>query len=865
MSRDAQINAGMHRVSVPHAVSAEIRHEVDARHTIDARHRPTPFAESFMSVALRWNPTKAAARALTAALLGVIVGGFSARDALAQSPQGDDLVIFDSRTTLSFDAGNSATAAVTTAEAGTADMQQWREYDKRIQAASSVSDLSPGLFGDAVNQYNGTLSFSVTDISVSGNSGLPVALTRTFEVTDNNGNPIDDKFLGDWDLDVPRISGIYAPDWPTDRCTNTARAPTAFAGATAYSGFEYWQGNTATMPGGGELLRADQGAAQPSSGAITADGTVFTFDWLVQYAEQPLNNPTTATASPQPLNRVRNVLYATKVQDRFGNWVQYTFDAAKPAQLTTISANDGRQITLAYNVRGFVSRATVGTRQWTYGYANDSDATQPPTLTRVTLPDSSQWTIDFKALSDTTIDYASGDPPIACGFPQPILSDQGGLIGTGTGIATHPSGATGTFVIAPQRSGRSNVPKFCANWTFPDEQNDPADDVAVYPRASAVLALRTKRIAGPGLPTQEWDYQHMSGSSWAAGTGPVCDTPDCLEPVCVDDSCAGTNETTVTAPDGSWERYVFGNSYRYNEGKLIRIERGSGATIVRSDTTRYELAQTGQPFRTPVGTSPRDRGEGFTSEYLRPQRSTVIAQDGATFTSQVDPCGTTKCFDEFARPTRASQFSSLGFSKGQSTTYYDDRALWVLGQVASVTDVATGKKIREVSYDARAQPIVIQAFGMLRRTLSYYGDGTVNEDGDGNGHKVTLSGWMRGIPQSIRFADASTRSAVVDGLGQITSTTDELGATTSYSYDIMGRLVSLSIPGWTPTSFSFVPVASTEFGLPAGHWRLTEATGTYKKSTYFDGRFRPLLTLEEDTANAASKRYSTRAFDHENR
>ncbi len=82
----------------------------------------------------------------------------------------------------------------------------------------------------------------------------------------------------------------------------------------------------------------------------------------------------------------------------------------------------------------------------------------------------------------------------------------------------------------------------------------------------------------------------------------------------------------------------------------------------------------------------------------------------------------------------------------------------------------------------------------------------------------------------------------------------------------MGRLKLIDRPAlWTDTTYSFVPVQSTEFGLPIGHWRLTEATGTYKKSTYFDARFRPLLTREEDTANAATKRYTTRAFDHDNR
>ena len=82
----------------------------------------------------------------------------------------------------------------------------------------------------------------------------------------------------------------------------------------------------------------------------------------------------------------------------------------------------------------------------------------------------------------------------------------------------------------------------------------------------------------------------------------------------------------------------------------------------------------------------------------------------------------------------------------------------------------------------------------------------------------------------------------------------------------MGRLTRIDHPpGWTPTTFSFVPAAVAEAGLPAGHWRQTETTGAYRRTTWFDARFRPVLTQEEDTGLASSKRHTRRCYDHEGR
>ena len=39
---------------------------------------------------------------------------------------------------------------------------------------------------------------------------------------------------------------------------------------------------------------------------------------------------------------------------------------------------------------------------------------------------------------------------------------------------------------------------------------------------------------------------------------------------------AGSTRTTVSGPDGEWVRYHYGNTYRYNEGKLLQVDSGTG-------------------------------------------------------------------------------------------------------------------------------------------------------------------------------------------------------------------------------------------------------------------------------------------------
>lgn len=214
------------------------------------------------------------------------------------------------------------------------------------------------------------------------------------------------------------------------------------------------------------------------------------------------------------------------------------------------------------------------------------------------------------------------------------------------------------------------------------------------------------------------------------------------------------------------------------------------------------------------------------------------------------------------------------YTKTETIEYYDNSALWVLGQIKKMS--VDGVVESETGYGSHAQPLTIRSFGKLIETRTYdvttAGQlGTVSTVKDGNNNVTTLGGWKRGIPQLIQFADGTSKSAVVNDAGWITSVTDENAYATGYSYDTMGRLASIVPPSgdstaWNTTTQTFVPVSSSEYGIPAGHWRQTISTGTARKITYFDALWQPLLVREYDTADeAGTERFHRFAYDHDGR
>lgn len=774
-----------------------------------------------------------------------------------------------------------------------------------INRRSNLSALGVELFGDETSLNTGITEFAADDIDLPGNNVLPVRLSRRFRVqkwVQLFGWKAPGIF-GDWDLDVPYLHGTFAATsgnansgWtvstsgaPNARCSidpanpSLANPPNAMGDGpvpSAFVSYEFWYGNELHVPRQGNhamMVIALANTNRPNNGttsrwvtdnqwvfscltstangvpgeaflAMAPDGTKYWFDWFAKTTAEPLSVTTLNGQLQSTLSREDVYIFPSRMEDRFGNSVTYTFDPVNPMRLTSVQASDGRSIQLFYNANGYVDHATAGTQTWSYTYGG----TVPfPTLTRATLPDSSHWDINFGG--------TLGDP----GTPGWRNCADIGLApgGSVTKTVTHPSGAVGTFVFAPNRLGRSNVPKQCkvaGGVTSPFES-----------KYVDVVAITSKQISGPGISTpQSWSFDYGPiNASW---------TTECTS------SCPMTRVVTITQPDSSTEKFTFSNRFEFDEGKLLTLDiLTASAQVLRSSSFVYETDPTGKPYPAILGTIPCYFCD-HVGEKLIPRKTTTVSQQDATFSRVVNS------FDSFAREATLTASSSLGSSRSEAFTYNDNFILWVLGQRA--THSVNSIEADRTDYDTKAMPWKLYSFGLIQKTLTYETPagtqaGTLKTVTDARGNITTLTNWKRGLPQLITFPATAetpagaTDSVVVNDNGWIDSRIDASGAQTCYAYDAMGRISGVTYPTesnsspnvcstttWNALSRLFEQVSAPEFGLAAGHWRTTESVGNSRKIVYFDARWRPVLTRDYDVIDqAGTQRYQRFAYDYQNR
>lgn len=585
------------------------------------------------------------------------------------------------------------------------------------------------------------------------------------------------------------------------------------------------------------LANPDSAAHRLGQGfmAVAPDGTRYRFDWMVTYrvatlrksSDVPIGIVAEGTVAPEtgitepPLEIIMGAalptvevrLLPTKVIDRFGNWVSYTYDPVRQSNLTKIESSDGRKLSIAYVVdangdSNLIKSVSDGTRTWQYAYHGSGMMSN---LDQVTLPDNSRWQFpDFDGLLS---DPQFSREPNYCGEHQRPVS------GSLTGSIVHPSGATGTFTLTPTEHGRSDVRRDCF------------DKVLTTPIFYHTNSLTNKHISGPGLTPMDWTYEYGpgNGSFWPC------------------DNCVTTATVSVTDPEGQTTRYTYGNRYFESEGKLERTEIGwDGATALRTTDITYRAAGAG-PYLSQDGTSDELDGDGGSDLRVRPEEKRVTTQQGVQFT------WTANAFDTFARPTQVTRASGLGDSRSETTTYEDNLSKWVIGQVKQVTG-GDGKIMVQNVYDASTANLEsVRNFGKLQRAMTYNADGTLYTQKDDKGQTTTFSDYKRGIARLVKHPDLRTETAVVNDIGKITSLSNEVNATWVFGYDAMGRLASLSHPttdtvAWNATTISFGPSAAAYGDLPAGHWRQTITTGNAQTTMYYDAFWRPVYTEKMDIA-----------------
>ncbi|MDZ4326377.1 MAG: hypothetical protein U1A73_15380 [Pseudomonas sp.] len=808
------------------------------------------------------------------------------------------------------------------------------EYLNRIKGAETIQPLGDTPFGESISLFNGALSFRQTDISYPGigpsitltrsyeASGSPLTYGNDLPMGDwdlsipriatvVSGNRMGNK--GIWTTGAVTVS----PEGTTSiaRCTGFGEiihAPYGY-GLSWWHGYQLITGDGSSQPlmkrtPSNSLAPGDDVAAYPivtpghwmisclSSTAnapageaflaTAPDGTKYWFNHLA-YGEPMemlieqiphMNNPDDSLATapggegdgastPAPTGSDPNVywgedeqylprkmgyMYATRVEDRFGNWVSYTYDLNN--RLTEINASDLRKVVVTWRSDApLIDRITLqpgsaDARIWRYEYSTPT-VRETRELIRVIQPDQTAWELMMAATNQLKVPAA--DPDNRCGvrsFTQVAADDNLALI-----TIAHPSGLIGNFWLSYRAHARSWVPTICA-------QMNGTLSPWVERRAPVYLSLSitSKTIEGVGVPPATWSYQY----SPAAGSS---------DAECLAAGCRDWKWTEVTDPGLETIHYQFSTRWGYREGKLESTVIGTMArgqdfpSGLQSESLGYADPQLAWNFPTRLGEAMEDSiafSNTAPTETLSPEVLSQVTRQEVLFSRQ------TTTFDRFGQPERVVRSNSLGNTRTDTTTYWPADGQWVLGQVWKITQ--GGKLASQTEYDAKILPQRVYSFGVLTATYGYDASGLLSAITDPLGNVTRVENYHRGVPQLIQFADASIVTPTVDDFGQIRAVKNQLGDSTTYEYDSMGRMTKLGFPAgdslpWNPVTRKFTLGLVAAYGLPAGHWQQTVETGAARTSTFYDALWRPRLMLTQDTGNTLSKSFVVKRYDEKSR
>lgn len=564
------------------------------------------------------------------------------------------------------------------------------EYRKRIETAQNLAPLDNGLFGESTSLFNGSTSFRIVDIDLPGNNGIPVQFARQLgiELQPQSTGPAYDSRLGgmgNWSVEVPHVSATY-PDstgWYSTRCSGGSVPPLTLMGRFFHR-TEYWHGISVYVPGRGgtSVLGAVVDAPKPTNGAtyrLTTTERDY-FDCIPMKSGLPGEGFRMTTAAgfkyyfdvatvrtaPQLqktylqhewlrdfvyeisvlLPRKKYYLLASKIEDSFGNSVEFQYNAnGHPVR---IWSNDGREIQLNY-ADGRLATVTADGRVWSYTYSAGVDLDPALSLASVVLPDSSSWQYSYAGNLKPDL------PPTGDGLALPwCRGNPTGVVQDYVLSALHPSGAAGQFNFSNTRHYRAGV-HATECMRFVDQLNE--DFTLLTPYYYDVMSLDRKSVVGPGVAERVWtyDYDKTIDSLWGTET---------QSPVYPCGTCAPSKLLVVTHPDGTKRRHTFGKVYRHNEGRLLGTEiLDASGGVLRTETSEY-LSDAEAPAQVFHGRYGVDLGgiSDPTAANIRPVVSHTIEQQGKNFVWRVDKsCGTngaTYCFDSLARPTRVVRSSA---------------------------------------------------------------------------------------------------------------------------------------------------------------------------------------------------------------
>jgi hypothetical protein len=506
-----------------------------------------------------------------------------------------------------------------------------------------------------------------------------------------------------WDLDVPYLkvvadtrTGWTGVDKSLNRCSKGQSAPVVYGvtpfAQVSYSSEHYYSGVFANIPGyGAEYLRVPAGHRMPSDGkayfkvsrsnwraacisnikrgsgegfvVLLPNGSKVTFDWLVDrptahilettctggsgaLTSVPALSLPSLPSTPSCQNyvavpRSEYLLFATKVEDRFGNYVLYDFDSSSPMRLVAIRSSEGPAMNISYNGSGQIKAVTLNEKVWNYVYDGYNSASR---LRSIVLPDGSSWDFDYESDFKHVL---TTDPKILWGACKLQIGTKTTSVPPSSGESAwikikHPSGLLAQYWVRKLIHGTKQTQDEPSGCQLIPKQGGGISGMNRYiyiitPSAYQIASLYKKSLSSSTTGTLEWTYDYSPG--WQAPYTAV---------------------TSVADPSGRIHRYYYGTDKNINYGQLQREETVKGDNVVGSVSYEYAPTSSSQKYPQHEGGGYSVDSQGWAGPFtgqMHPLIRKKIVQDGSTYVWEVrSDCDSGYCFDEFMRPTAVNSY-----------------------------------------------------------------------------------------------------------------------------------------------------------------------------------------------------------------
>jgi len=772
-----------------------------------------------------------------------------------------------------------------------------------LQLASLNKCPALGVMGDMIDKNTGGITFQHSDIELSGNSKLEVAVRRKRTQGFIRHTPFQHGF-GDWVLDIPIAHIAYAPNegssgtldepvfdggcltnlGPMQRSARVGN----ISGSTELDPDTHVTGSVLYIPGRGlsghpgsmtrlsdpqsdwtSAERSTDHAGRCSTVVISPSGEKYKFgrhvfrnagSMNIPYDYQGFCHPdfgcrTTSTVFYLP--RKYAVYLITEVEDVNGNWVRYDYSNDSRAELKRIYSNDGRDITISYgssspdiavrNSRHITSVSTNG-RSWSYHYNTGN----VKFLQKVFLPDGRHWRFGKETANNRGLDVMNLYPHT---YYRCIPHDKSFEM-------QHPDGSIGTFRLRETRHIKGATSLGSA---FGD------DNITHWMVAQNIPHVKTNQYCNG---TYDINTNVNGELPWERPDGwPIYQAISVVEKTISND--VGNNATwtfdyrnysggsldnswtKITDPSGTERTYThkaIGNDHGLLKSIIVNPIKGSNETIT------YEHSQTGGGIAGGVYSACRADNPyanviaGHCAVFAkRPVTKITTKRDGDVFTSEY-----IYDFANSSKPVSIKKYSNISTQpRITNMNYIHKKSNWVLNLTDSVSK--NGRLVSEYTYNSLGQKTSEERYGRPYATYMYHGralyKGALFQITDAIGRVTELRDWKRGIPERVRraanTADETNTYQYVDNNGWVTGTKDAVGHTTNYTRDIMGRLTEIDPHGnWDKTFIAY--------DFTGGGAVQTITKGQSKEIITYDSMFRPISEHTQATDTGWSSYVNTR-------